>query len=210
MTREFKTGDKVVCIETSDVSGDFGRVGDTAVVFAGPYGEHDSTMMVRFDNRVGEPATTKTVYAKRFKLHQEPASFKTGDRVRYIGPGMAAKTGAKGTVGSKVYESFGSTQYLQIIWDKNDPLVGGQRDGGYWPSEFVKIEGEEAARFIVVRVKNGLWEPALNPKVHVSREAAETEANRLATKGHGYSFVVLEVGKAFKADIVINVKEVTV
>jgi len=134
--------------------------------------------------------------------------FKIGQRVvltedyRASPTSTAARPGATATV--RGYKEYGSTRFVDLVWDRENGLAGTQMNGGYRPEDFV---ADTNSRFIVIRVNGkGTWEPATNPHVHYSRESAEKEAQRLAGKVVGYTFRVLQMGTAYKG--VTTVQEV--
>lgn len=135
-------------------------------------------------------------------------TFKVGDKVRFVnndGTDSRPHDNAHDAVVLEVSQDLIKAQFPNITIGSPDGFIT-----SYPASNFrLRETAPSAGNFIVVRQKNGFYEPAAKPVKHPTSEAAETEAQRLAKSHHGYSFVVLEVGKAFQAEININVKEVT-
>jgi len=162
------------------------------------------------DGELNDNVTRNRWYCGANELELVPLTaddFKPGDRVRLINDStMAAKVGAKATVTG--FAEYMGTKYLQIVWDRPSDLVGKQMDGGYKPSYFEKIDREEAPRFIVINIRNGAYQPSMNPVIHYTIEAAEKEAQRLAGAHQGQTFRILQMGKAFKSTVQVNIEEV--
>jgi len=210
---KFKVGDRVRFSEAVlGPKGLNGRVGivvgiepySIEVAFDGWENGHDGELN---DNR-----TKNRWYcgASELELVGRPLTvddFKPGDRVRLInGSTMAAQVGAKATVTG--FQEYVGTKYLSIVWDRPSDLVGKQMDGGYSPNVFEKIDREEAPRFIVVNIRGTSYLPAANPVIHYTLEAAEKEAQRLAGAHQGQTFRILQMGKAFKSTVQVNIEEV--
>lgn len=115
----------------------------------------------------------------------KPNPFVVGDRVRYqriAGYGNSSlNEGAEGDVVSvdsatAVTVRFGSGLYVRTI-----------KVGIQYLTKVEKVV--DTGTYIVALNENGGPKPSANPHVHTSRTAAETEAERLASK-HGGDFVV--------------------
>jgi hypothetical protein len=85
--------------------------------------------------------------------------------------------------------------------------VAGSKANNYWHFR----RKVETGRFIVAQERNGRYQPATDPFVHINADQAEIEAARLA-RVHGGKFVVFKAVKAFEQtqQITISVNEVAV
>lgn len=84
--------------------------------------------------------------------------FKPGDKVVCTGiHGGKHRVGATAIVGDYYFSGTSGTEYLRIEWDRNNPLSGGQGDGGYCEDSFklveeaVKTDEELAAEYRAAR-----------------------------------------------------------
>lgn len=71
--------------------------------------------------------------------------FKSGDTVYMVKPYGTARYGAVAVVGEPAYTSLG---YLNVSWDRQNGLAGGQFSGGYAEDRFVLLRGAGPSTYL--------------------------------------------------------------
>lgn len=72
--------------------------------------------------------------------------FQVGDLVKLVRHGCyAAQKGARGVVSPRgIFKTdWADTPYVDIVWDRTDPLVNNQQDGGYGLDDVEKVNAVE-------------------------------------------------------------------
>lgn len=125
--------------------------------------------------------------------------FKPGDRVRCLG--NATKQFTKGNI----YTVKDVRAGIDVVVERDD---SGSTNNGWHSSYFElapEVEHAQPPKPFIVSRRNfdGTFSPSGNPFVHLTKQAAEAEAKRLA-RLHGGDFVVFEgVARASRPEVVI-------